>query len=186
MCVTLPYLTTIKQPLCDPEAQFLAFCKCTRIQWSLVCVCYQLFRHTGILRDYFAHGESDAIPRDRGQLDDALNAELFCNDHSGLLPDDESGPVSVRADISRRDGQIGNFESVHAVHVQLRVDDAALLARFHRAGTELNAYSSRNPKRKHTRKMDVVNDRRPALCRWREELTECQPVATAPRRKKYE
>ena len=83
----------------------------------------------------------------RGRLNnDALNAELRRNDHGGLLSDDESGPVSVRADISRRDGQVGNFEPTHAIHIQLRIDDTTLLARLHRARTKL----IHNRKRKGT------------------------------------
>ena len=93
---------------------------------------------------------ANLIPRDRGRLDDTLDAEILRDDHGCLLSDDERGPVSVRADITQRDGQVDNFESAHAVHIQPRIDDAASLSRLHRAGAELM--------RKHTRKMPVVND----------------------------
>src|SRR6266702_971942 len=93
---------------------------------------------------------ANLIPRDRGRLDDALDAKLLRDDHRCLLSDDECGPVSVRADISRRDGQVGNFDPAHAVHIQPRIDNAAPLSRLHRAGAELM--------RKRTRNMPIVND----------------------------
>ena|SRR6266702_855017 len=107
-------------------------------------------------------GQLIQVPRNCDRLDDAFDPELLRDDHGSLLPDDERGPVRVRADVSRRDGQVGDLEPVHSVHVQLRVDDAALLARLHRAGTEL--MHNRKRKRKGTRKLRVVNDGRSALC----------------------
>ena len=74
---------------------------------------------------------------DSQRLDDAFDAQLLRDDHGGLLPDDERGPVSVRADICWRDRQVGNFEPAYPIHVQLRVYDAAFLARLHRTGAEL-------------------------------------------------
>ena len=43
------------------------------------------------------------IPRGRSKLHDAFDTELLRDDHSGLLSDDERGPVCVRTDICRRD-----------------------------------------------------------------------------------
>jgi hypothetical protein len=75
--------------------------------------------------------------RDRDWLDDAFNAELLRDDHSGLLPNHECGPERVRTNIAWRDRHVGNFEPAYAIHVKLRVDDAAQLARFHRTRAKL-------------------------------------------------
>ena len=97
------------------------------------------------------------VPRNRDGLNDTFDAELLCDNHGSLLPDDESGPVRVRAHISRRDGHVSNFEPTHTVHVQLRIHDPALFARLHCAGAELM----------HDRphKMHGVNYRRSEICR---------------------
>ena len=89
---------------------------------------------------------ANLIPQDHGWLHDAFDTELLRDDDGGLLSDDERGPVRVRTDICRRDRHVGNFESADPVHVQLRVNDAALLARLHRTGAELMY----NRKRKDT------------------------------------
>jgi hypothetical protein len=67
-----------------------------------------------------------------------LNAQLLRNNNGSLLPDDQRSRVRVRADVSRADGQIGNFESMNAIHVQVRIDDTTFLARLHRASAELS------------------------------------------------
>src|SRR6266702_1349978 len=131
-------MATTKQPL-SMISGILEIYKSTMV-FGLRSVNY-LSIPESILRNDFAHSDSVLLanlnPHDRDRLNDALDAELLCDDRGCLLSDDERGPVSVRADISRRDGQVGNFEPAHAVHVQLRVDDAALLARLHWAGAEL-------------------------------------------------
>ena len=40
-------------------------------------------------------------------------------------------------DVGRRDGEIRDLQALDAVHVELGVDDAALLAGLHRTGAEL-------------------------------------------------
>src|SRR6266702_1205501 len=140
-----------------------------------------------VLRKYIAHvgvllANLIQVPRDCDRLDDAFDPELLRDDHGGLLPDDERGPVRVRADVSRRDGQVGNFEPAHSVHVQLRVDDAALLARLHRAGAEL--IHDRKRKRKRTRKLHVVNDGHSALCRGGRSSPSARSWPLPPRDKK--
>ena len=40
-------------------------------------------------------------------------------------------------DIGRRDGEVRDLEALDAVHVELGVDDTALLTRLHRTGAEL-------------------------------------------------
>ena len=84
--------------------------------------------------------------RDHGQLDNALDAELLRDDHGSLLPDDECGPNRVCADISQRDRQVSNFEPTYAIHVQLRIDDAALLTGPHSARAKLIRNRKPNPK----------------------------------------
>jgi hypothetical protein len=72
-----------------------------------------------------------------------LDAQLLCNNNGSLLPDDQRSRVRVRADVARADGQIGNFESTNAIHVQVRIDDTAFLARLHRASAELSQRSAK-------------------------------------------
>lgn len=85
------------------------------------------------------------VLRDRDQLDDAFDAELLSDNQGGLLSDDECSAVRVRTNVSRCDGQVGDFESAYTIHIQIRVDNAAPLARLHGARTEL----TRNCKRKN-------------------------------------
>jgi hypothetical protein len=49
----------------------------------------------------------------------------------------------VFADVARADGQVGDFGSTNAIHVQALIDDTASLAWLHRASAEL---SWRSPK----------------------------------------
>ncbi len=69
---------------------------------------------------------------------DTLYTQLFCNNNSSLLPDDQRSRVRVRGDVARADRQVGDFETTNAIHVQTRIDDTASLARLHRASTELS------------------------------------------------
>jgi len=55
---------------------------------------------------------------------DTFDAQLFCDDHGRLLPDNQRSRVRVCGDVGRGDGQVRDFESLDSVDVQSRVDDA--------------------------------------------------------------
>lgn len=52
-------------------------------------------------------------------LYNTLDAQLLCNNNGSLLSDDQRSRVRIRANVARADGQIGNFESTNAIHVQV-------------------------------------------------------------------
>jgi len=70
--------------------------------------------------------------------DNALDPQLLRNNYSRLFPNDQRSRVRVRRNVTRTDGQVGNLESLDAIHVQTRIDDATLRAWLHRAGAELD------------------------------------------------
>jgi len=73
------------------------------------------------------------------QLIDTLDTQLLRDDHGSILPDDKHSRVCIFSDVGGRGGQVGNIESLDATHIEARVDNTAVLARFHRAGAELSA-----------------------------------------------
>ena len=79
--------------------------------------------------------------------DDALDAQLLRDNHRRLLSNDQRSRVRICCNVSRANRQIRNFESLDAIDVQARVDDAASLSRFHRASAEL-AQNKNNKRQK--------------------------------------
>src|SRR5258708_34265678 len=67
---------------------------------------------------------------------DTVYTQLFCNNNSSLLPDDQRSRARVRGDVARADSQVADFETTNAIHVRTRSDDTASLARIHHARTE--------------------------------------------------
>ena len=152
-----------------------------------------------ILEHYNYHKK--ASPRTSRTIDcvplsnDTFDAQLLRDDHGRLLSDDQRGRVSVRSDIGRADGQICNFESLDAIHIEARIDNAALFARFHRASPELAKSKTKEggqnslahvyyrPKT-HSHKEHVTKRRDESKRDWG--LTECHPVLTEQCKKKTE
>jgi hypothetical protein len=68
------------------------------------------------------------VPHDHDQTPlISFDIEFLRDDHAGFLLDDERSLVGVGTGITWRSGQVSNFEPELAVHVHLRIDDAALL-----------------------------------------------------------
>ena len=96
-------------------------------------------------------------------LDDVFDAKLLRDNNGRLLTNDQRSRVGVRTDVGRANGHVRDFESLNAIHVQARVNDATSLARLHRAGTKLAqppgngsaiAISCALPRRTHTTSID--------------------------------
>jgi hypothetical protein len=57
-------------------------------------------------------------------LGQALDSQLLCNNHGSFLPNDQRSRVRICSDIARADGQVCYFQSLDAVHIQARVNNA--------------------------------------------------------------
>ena len=77
------------------------------------------------------------LTRHSSLSDNALDPQLLRDNYSRLFPNDQRSRESVRGNITRTDGQVRGLESLDAIHVQARIDNATSRARLHRARTEL-------------------------------------------------
>ena len=73
--------------------------------------------------------------------DNPLDPQLLRNHYRRLFPNDQRSRVRVRGDVARTDGQVCDLESLDAIYIQTRIDDATPRARLHRAGAELDQSS---------------------------------------------